>query len=115
LQHTSKTPEIFKTYVWNTLFQCKHLLAISQMEAHQGVEVTGVLASGPKLAGNAELGSDARKGWVGGMWRSLVSSSAMRRWVAMRIGLDGSSTSGGGIEGKWRREWEQCPDVGHSD
>jgi len=41
------------------LFQRKHLLAASRMEARRRMEVTGVLAGGTKLANNTELGSGA--------------------------------------------------------
>jgi hypothetical protein len=41
------------------LFQRKHLLVASQMEARQPVEVTGVLTGGTELANNAELGGGA--------------------------------------------------------
>ena len=73
------------------LFQHKHLLAASQMEARRRVEVTGVLVGGVELADNEELGGGAqragvgaaracgaRRGWVVSAWRSLVCSPAAR-------------------------------------
>jgi hypothetical protein len=52
LQPTFEIPETL-TYVCNILFQRKHLLATSQMEARRRMEITGV------LVGNAELGGGA--------------------------------------------------------
>ena len=70
------------------------------MEAHQRVEVTGVLAGGAELVGNAELGSDAQRagwGWHGQLWhigrvggarRSPVCSPTTRNSVALRAGRE---------------------------
>ena len=51
LQHTSETLE---TYVCNMLFQRKHLLAASQMEARRRVEDTDVLTSNAGLDGDTQ-------------------------------------------------------------
>jgi len=96
LQHTFDTPETLETYVCNMLFQRKHLLTcniplktlethicnmlfganisllLRQTEAHQRVEITGVLVGNAEVADNAKLGSVAqRAGWGrhGQRWR----------------------------------------------
>jgi hypothetical protein len=52
------------------------------------------------------MGGGARRGRVGGTWRSLVSSPTAHRGP----GVGGT----GSVEGVWRREWVQHPDVGRS-
>jgi hypothetical protein len=77
------------------LFQRKHLLAASQMEARWRVEVTGVLIGGAELADNEKLSDDAqrvgvgaarahsaRRGRVVGAWRSPVCTLTARSWTA---------------------------------
>ena len=77
IKHVQHTYETLETYVCNMLFQRKHLLVASQMEAPRRVEVTGVLACNTKLGGGAQrVGAEAaqarsvRRGRVVGAWRA---------------------------------------------
>ena len=61
------------------LFQRKHVLAASQMEACRRVEITGVLTDGAELASNAELGGDAQRASVGA---ARVAMGVEGGWLA---------------------------------
>jgi hypothetical protein len=66
-------------------------LLLRWIEARRRVEVTGVLAGNAELGGGAEgecggdTGGGARRGQVGGAWRSLVCSPAARSSLATWI------------------------------
>jgi hypothetical protein len=109
LQHTSETPE---TYVCNMLFQLKHLLAASQMEARRLVEVTRVLAGGVELAGT--------RSWVathrGRVW-AQHKRRCMQRAGGWHVEITGELTGGaelggGALRARWARHGQRCVDGG---
>ena len=61
------------------LFERKHLLAASQMEARRREEVIGVLDNGAELADNTELGDGAQRAGVGA---AQAAVRAVGGWVS---------------------------------